>query len=244
MPTKQIDTIAQLRRDILSLEGYNPLPGEKIDIQCLPIEQAFPNESFPPAALHEFISHGPDSLAATAGFIATLVSALMKQGGAIVWINSRPERIYPPALKQFNIVPEHVLFVSPKRPKQLLWATEEALKCNGLAAVVSEIPDLDFILSRRLQLAAKQSRVSGFILRPNPVRIVKTACASRWQINPILSVLPDEMPGIGYPRWHVELKRATNGKENVSWQMEWTGERLQVITAGIAAEEFMHKNVG
>ena len=62
---------------------------------------------------------------------------------------------------------------------------EEALKCDGIAAVVGEIQELSFTVSRRLQLAVEQSRVTGFILRNNPRNLNTTACVTRWKITPL-----------------------------------------------------------
>jgi|GEM_PF-4043055 len=62
----------------------------------------------------------------------------------------------------------NVFFLQLKKGTDLLWCVEEALKFEGLAAVVSEIQDLSFIESRRLQLVVEKSRVTGFLLRQNP----------------------------------------------------------------------------
>jgi protein ImuA len=32
--------------------------------------------------------------------------------------------------------------------------------------------------------------------------------------------LEDDMPGVGFPRWNVELLKVRNGKPG-SWQIEW-----------------------
>ena len=72
--------------------------------------------------------------------------------------------------------------------------------------------ELNFTSSRRLQLAVEQSRVTGFIIREDPKQLGTTACISRWKINSLPSALPDKMPGLGFPRWQVELLKARNGK--------------------------------
>ena len=42
-----------------------------------------------------------------------------------------------------------------------MWAIEEALKCDGLAAVIGEMKELSFTNSRRLQLAVEKSHVTN-----------------------------------------------------------------------------------
>ena len=98
---------------------------------------------------------------------------------------------------------------------------EEALKCDGLSAVIGEMQELSFTASRRLQLAVEQSRVTGFILRHNPRNLNTTACVTRWKITSLPSELADDMPGVGFPRWNVELLKIRNGKPG-AWQIEWT----------------------
>jgi protein ImuA len=105
---------------------------------------------------------------------------------------------------------------------------EEALKCKQIAAVISEIKSISFKESRRLQLAAEQSRVTGFIIRHQPKIINTIACVSRWRIISLPSELEDGMPGVGFPRWNVELLRVRNGKPG-QWQVEYSSNRLTEI---------------
>ena len=43
-----------------------------------------------------------------------------------------PRTIFPPALKSFGIAPDKIIFIDLKKEKEILWAMEEALKCDGL----------------------------------------------------------------------------------------------------------------
>ena len=184
MITAKTDIITRLKMEILPLEGLRmSMAGEALDAGLGPMNQAFPQGSFPLAAIHEFISNGPESAAATSGFISALVSPLMKKGGAVIWIGSSGT-IFPPALQQFGIEPDRIIFIDLQKEKDLLWAMEEALKCHGLSAVVGEIPDLSFTVSRRFQLAVEQSQVTGFIHRSNPRILNTNASVSRWKIKP------------------------------------------------------------
>lgn len=232
MITAKTDIIARLKMDILPLEGFRmSLAGEALDSGLGPMNRAFPQGSFPLGAIHEFISNGPESATATAGFISAMVSPLMKKGGAGIWIGSSG-RIFPPALQQFGIEPSRIIFIDLQKEKDLLWAVEEALKCHGLAAVIAEIPFLSFTVSRRLQLAVEQSQVTGFIHRSN-TRILNTNTAvSRWKINSIPTEMYDALPGLGYPRWNVELLKIRNGKPG-TWQVEWSDHCFNPISKPI-----------
>jgi protein ImuA len=160
---------------------------------------------------------------------------LMQNDGISVWI-SASRKIFPPALKAFGVEPDRVIFVDLQKEKDVLWAVEEALKCEGLTAVVGEVQEMSFAQSRRLQLAVENSRVTGFILRSNINRLNATACTARWQITPLPSETENEMPGVGFPRWNVELLKVRNGQPG-SWEMEWAADRFIEISKPIAAGE-------
>jgi protein ImuA len=138
-------------------------------------------------------------------------------------------------LKTFGIDPDQIIFINLKSEKEILWTIEESLKCGGLSAVVGEINEISFIASRRLQLAIEQSGVTGFLLRrqsKNPI-----ASVSRWQIKHLASELAEHLPGVGYPRWNVELLKTRNGKPG-QWQIEWTAGKFRHIPV---PENFIHQ---
>lgn len=226
MSVTKKDIINQLQKDILVLQGFKaPGTGTALDIGLGALETAFPNACFPTGAVHEFLTTKPEHSAATSGFITGLLAGLMRTGQVCVWI-SISRTLFPPALKSFSVEPDRIIFIDLQREKDVLWAMEEALKCEGLAAVVGEIKEISFTASRRLQLAVEQSRVTGFIIRHNPRNLNTIACVCRWKIIPLPSELEGNMPGVGFPRWNVELLKVRNGKPGI-WQMEWVAGRFQ-----------------
>jgi protein ImuA len=151
-----------------------------------------------------------------------------------MWIGTS-RKIFPPALKAFGIEPDQFIFVDLQKEKDVMWAMDEALKCDALTAVVAEMQDLSFTESRRLQLAVERSKVTGFVLRTNPKKISTTACVSRWKITPALTESIDGLPGIGFPQWKVELLRMRNGKPG-TWNMRWENGKFKVIEQAQAIE--------
>lgn len=228
IPEYKKETISRLRRDILRWQGLKPAEGQADRIGLGPVESAFPNGVFPFGSIHEFISYTPEQTAASSGFMAGLLASLIN-GGACLWI-SRSLTLFPPSLKFFGIEPHQVLFVYLRQEKEVLWAMEEALKCEGLSAVVCELQEVDFIQSRRLQLAVEKSGVTGLVLRNNPRYRGATACAARWHIKPIPSLLEEGLPGVGFPRWNVELLKVRNGSPG-SWLVEWSSGRFHPIVS-------------
>jgi protein ImuA len=238
------DIIDQLQKEILLLQGFKIPVGTTESVGLGPVENAFPNGVFPKGAVHEFLNEQPENTAACGGFIGGILNSLMKQGGVCLWI-SAARTLFPPALKVFGVKPDRVIFIDLKRERDILWATEEALKCPGLAAVVAEIEEVSFTQSRRLQLAVEQSKVTGFILRNHSRKLTTTACIARWKITSLPSKLDDDLPGVGFPRWRVELLKVRNGNPGV-WEMEWSSGQFVPIIED-AVESVIHErmlNVG
>ncbi|WP_158829133.1 ImuA family protein [Mucilaginibacter lacusdianchii] len=226
------DIIKRLQQDILQWQGiHRPADDSLIQTGLGDLEQAFPGAVFPTGAIHEFLNMKPEHAAACGGFLAGLLSKLMQEGSPGLWI-SRSRQLFPPALARFGLRPEQIVFLDVRTEKEALWAMEEALKCEGAAAVVAEVSELDFAQSRRLQLAVERSRVTGFVLRHDPTALSATACAARWRITPLLSQPEPGMPGFGYPSWRVELLKVRNGNPGI-WELEW--RRRQFVSRSRAA---------
>ncbi|HEX5652297.1 MAG TPA: Error-prone repair protein ImuA [Chitinophagaceae bacterium] len=243
MPATKADIIARLQKEILPLQGYKNARGnETIEWGLGPINHAFPHHSFPVGAIHEFYCNGAEAASASAGFIAALLSGLMRTGRICLWI-SCSRMIFPPALKSFGLEPDKIIFIDLEKEKDILWAMEEALKYEGLAAVIGEIKEISFTVSRRLQLAVEQSGVTGFILRCDPKYLHTTACISRWKISPLPSLNVKEMPGIGFPSWNLELIKIRNGHPG-NWQIEWKAGRFNLITKLAPISRQLQKKTG
>jgi len=242
MVPSKADIITQLQKDILLLQGFKSSSiGNTKNTGLGPVNAAFPNHTFPLGGVHEFLSMQKEDSAATGGFVAGLLATLMGSDGVIVWISSS-RTIFPPALKTFGIEPDRIIFVDLKKEKDVLWAMEEALKCNGLIAVVGEMNEINFTESRRFQLAVEQSGVTGFILRHRSNKPNTIASVSRWKISSLPSSLEDDLPGVGFPRWNVELMKIRNGKPG-TWQMEWSAGKFRHISPLITSipEELKRK---
>ena len=227
MPALKADIITQLKKDILALQGYRPLLHQHSQIELGTINHSFPNSVFPLGVNHEFICNNNESVTASSGFIAGILSSLLKKGGAVVWISSS-QIIFPPALVSFGIDPSQLIFIHLRNQKEINWTIEEVLKCEGLAAVVGELSFVDLTISRRLQLAAEQSRVTGFLLRHRPKHINTTAFTCRWQIQSIQSETTDGLPGVGYSRLKVELLKVRSGKPG-KWELEWNNGQFNEV---------------
>lgn len=228
------DIVNRLKQDLLRWQGASLLEHNAERIGLGSVETAFPGAVFPAFGVHEFISRSREESAATSGFVGGLLSRLTMGEGVCLWI-STSRLLFPPAMRAFGVVPDRVVFVDVAQELDVLWATEEALKCSGLVAVVAELREMDFVQSRRLQLAVEKSRVTGLILRCNPRTVGSTACTARWHIRSLPSLLANELPGVGFPRWEVKLLKVRNGNPG-QWQLEWSEGQFAPIMRAAQTE--------
>ncbi|MDF3078620.1 MAG: Error-prone repair protein ImuA [Sphingobacteriaceae bacterium] len=237
------DIVSRLQKDILRWQGFNPPPaGTTKGIGLGLLESAFPNGVFPTGTIHEMICPTPEQAAATGGFMSGILASLMNQGGACIWIGIY-RKLFPPSLKHFNVQPDRLIFIDVQREKDVLWAMEEALKCEGLAAVIAEVREISFAQSRRLQLAVESSKVTGFLLRNDPRKLAANTCSARWQISPLPSEPEGGLPGIGFPRWQAELLRVRNGNPGI-WQIEWANGKFIPIEEEVSVIQLPQRKVG
>lgn len=211
--------MAQLRQEISRMQGQKPINGQlEGKLRLGPVNNAFPQKIFPLGAIHEWITTSGATAAATTGFIAAILGDLMRDNGPSVWI-SPDGLLFPPGFSTFGLQPDRILFVQVKKEKDICWAMETCLQMEGLSAVVSELPALDFNISRRLQLAVEKSGVTGFVMRTNR-NLHPTACVSRWRISAAPSYHEQSLPGVTLPCWNVELLKMRGGSTG-RWKLLW-----------------------
>ena len=101
--------------------------------------------------------------------LSTLTPTHTRRQPKFVLINS-PYEPYLPAWQAAGISPSSVLRVDTSAHAQsqsrACWATEQALHCSDVAAVVAWLPRAPAQSLRRLQLAASQSQILLFVIRP------------------------------------------------------------------------------
>ena len=162
-------------------------------------------------------------------------------GGMVLWCLPRPN-LYGPGLAAHGLDPARLVLVRASRDAEILWAMEEGLRAPGIAAVVGEVGSLAAVASRRLQLAAERSGITAFLLRRWRVggqaaheRALPNAAVTRWRIAALPSKsLPGE-PGVGRPRWRIELLRCRGG-EPASWEVEEADATGHVSLAAALAD--------
>lgn len=207
--------ISDLRDRIQHLEGAAARSKSVLPFGVAEIDERLPGGGLAHGAVHEFAGGGAGAVdrAAAVLFVAGIAA---RTKGMVVWCLARPD-LFAPALAQVGLHPDRVIYVEAIKEEYVLEAFEEALRFQGLGAVVAETVRLPMVISRRLQLAAECSGTIGLIIRRWRRQTEAgdfghpTAAATRWRI----SVLPSEplpVPGVGRARWLAELIRVKAGE--------------------------------
>jgi protein ImuA len=209
--------VADLRRYLAEAEGFGQAAAI-LPFEVPAIDQALPWRGLPLAALHEIESAsaaGEDGAAVTflAGILARLAPAR-----PVLWCLQCPD-LYPPGLALAGLDAQRLVLLRASDERDILWAMEEGLRSHALAAVVGEVEALSTPASRRLQLAAESAGVTGFVLHRSAGNTGASAAVTRWRVAALPSAPTLGEPGIGRPRWRVELLRCRGGMP-AAWDVD------------------------
>lgn len=98
-----------------------------------------------------------------------LAQAMRERGDPAVLVHP-PYQPHGPALREQGLVPEHLLCVQAEKVSARLWATEQALRCADVCAVLAWLPQARAEDLRRLHLCAQAGEKLLFVFRPLAVR--------------------------------------------------------------------------
>lgn len=96
--------------------------------------------------------------------LPVLARVTQEEGGPVVLVDP-PHLPFGPALAAQGLAPENVLKVQAKSARAALWASEQALRCADVAALLAWLPQCRATDLRRLHLAAAQQRKLLFVFR-------------------------------------------------------------------------------
>ncbi|WP_134681423.1 ImuA family protein [Paracoccus ravus] len=215
MQTRISPAISALRQRISALEGVGQGGRAVLPFAVSELDRHLPKGGLALGCLHEVAGGGNGAIdAAAASCFAAGIAARLP--GQVLWCVTRAD-LFAPGLEQAGLSPDRVIHVEAGDDKAVLACMEEGLRHGGLAAVVADVAKLSMTASRRLHLAAKGSGTIGLALRRWRSQAdagdfgQPTAAMTRWRVSALPSQ-PLPVPGIGRPRWLVELIRARAGE--------------------------------
>lgn len=161
------------------------------------LDALLPGGGWPVGAITELMPE-----AAGIGEISLVLPALAaigRAGRSIAWI-APPFLPYPPALVRHGIALEKMLWVQVRDARTALWATEQALRCPAIGAVLAWPEGVDDRRLRRLQLAAESGGSCGLLYRPQ-------VCAREHSPAALRLLLRAAATGL-----HIDIHKARGGR--------------------------------
>jgi hypothetical protein len=134
-----------------------------------------------------------------------VMSSLAHAGRYIVWI-APPYLPYAPALAQRGLPLERMLLVRSDSLQESLWATEQALRCPAVGAVLSWPAYIVDRNIRRLQLAAEAGDSLGFLYRPPEAARESSPAALRLRLHAACDGLTIEIQKVRGGRAGIRLQ--------------------------------------
>jgi protein ImuA len=240
--------LPELREHIRKIERPTATTHGVLPFGVAAIDRVLPSGGLARGALHEILGASGDEEdgALAAAFAAGIVGRLAAQrslggDGMGLWCLPRPD-LYGPGLAAHGLDPGRLVLIRAPRDDEILWTMEEGLRAPGIAAVVGEVGALPAVASRRLQLAAERSGITALLLRrwrdggqAARERVLPNAAVTRWRIAALPSQPPRGEPGVGRPRWRVELLRCRGG-EPACWEVEGADATGHVSLAATLAD--------
>jgi protein ImuA len=144
------------------------------------LDANLPGGGWPSGAIAELMS---DAIGiGELGLLMPALSNLARAGRYIAWI-APPYLPYAPALAQRGLPLERILLIRTQTLQQSLWATEQALRCAAIGAVLSWPAHIVDKNVRRLQLAAEAGGSLGFLYRPPEAALESSPAALRLRLH-------------------------------------------------------------
>ena len=217
---------AQAHSSDLSTRGVSPLRSS-LPLGLSRIDAHLPERGLACGAIHEWFldinlpslkkHHWLPPLSIILGIICR--SQNSRHPLSTAWIGRRcwPAPHAIAALQhQTNSWEQHHIFLDPQSKTHRLWSIIELLRSRAISVVIADGSTFDMKATRRMQLAAKQSKTIGCIVRPLWELTSPSVAHTRWKVSPLISANHE-------PQWILELIRSKGGAIPRQWTIEWVG---------------------
>lgn len=221
--------VARLRTLMPALET-RPAGAPALPFGLAALDGHLPAQGLALGALHELTAPDEGDMPAAFGFMAALLGRALagRRGQALLALSGRTlagfGRPYGHGLAGLGLSPDRLLILETASDLQVLWALEEALRLDAVAAVAGWLGGrLDLKASRRLQIAAEGSEALLLLLRP-PQAEAANAATTRWRVA-AAPAARDRFGCFERWRWRLDLERCRNGRPG-SWIIELSDAEL------------------
>ncbi len=182
-PTTSADDLRNLRQQVGCVSIVSSAGRETRSSGCAAIDDLLPWGGLRVDALTEWVAASNSSSAGILSLIAAAFQLRDSSSALVVVDTGQP--FYPPAAVALGISPAQIVLVRPKRPTDVVWSIDQALRCTSVGAVWAEVGSwLDDRDARRFQLAAEMGKTAGLFVRPASVRGRPSFADVRFHVDP------------------------------------------------------------
>ena len=175
-------TLAALGDAVWSADTLGGAPGATLASGYPALDAVLPGAGWPLDALSELLQP-PGFHAEWRLLLPALVRLQQASPGALVLVGP-PHVPFGPSLQAQGLAVQRLLWLQVSEPQARLWATEQALRCAGVLAVLAWLPQVRAEQLRRLQLAAQSHGKPLFALRPAQAQAVSSPAVLRLLLAP------------------------------------------------------------
>ena len=224
------------------------------------IDSCLPETGLNRAGLHEIEPLKPSDMPSLTGFAFALLSRL-RSSKPIIWCVTASQigdygQPYAFGLSQYGISPSQIMFARVAKDRDLSFALEEAIKTQGVAAVIGEGTRPCFTGSRRMSLLCRTHQTPCLLMSRDSSGRTGSAALTRWQIQPLPGVEDPRDPyGPGLPHWRVALQRVRGGRAmpgiddasispvntHYPWRLVWDDQTHSFRPASVFCQPTAHE---
>ncbi|MDQ8699607.1 ImuA protein [Hyphomicrobium sp. LHD-15] len=217
------EVLSELRRMLSRMEGVAQQEEARLSFGLPALDTYLPQNGLAFGAVHEITAASEADLPAAFGFFVSLLARTPGHGPLLLVLSSRKlARCGTPhgdGLADLGLDPSRLTLVETANEAEALWATEEAVRARGPAAVAGVLGGkLTLKDSQRLSHAAREANLPLLLLRAGEAADVATA-ATRWRIG-AAPAARDRFGLLSGWRWHATLERCRNGRPG-NWMLEF-----------------------
>jgi protein ImuA len=214
MNSTRSEVLQALAQRIREIEGNGPSRRQPpVSLGIGPVDALLPNGRLPAGSLVELLSAADGAGAWTLSLL--MAKHVCGEWKVLVLVDGQC-CFYPPGAAQLGIDLERSLVVRPRTRRDCLLATNQALRCRGVGAVVGWHDQLRTLDARRLQAAAEAGGGVGFVLRPLGALRAPSFANLRLRLSPLVP-----RPSSLAPRLvRVDVVRCRGGRDGQSVLLE------------------------
>jgi protein ImuA len=217
----------KLAGEVQRLEGAGRHAGlgEILSTGCSCMDACLPAGGYTPGSIIEYL-RSTEGCGASYLAMAAAAAALRKAEDKYLVVVDPERQFYPPALLGYQIDLQRVVWVHPRSTTDAIWAMDQALRTQSVAAVIGDIDMLDDRNSRRLQLAAQRGGGLGLLLRGLSARRSPSWADVQWVVRSLVPQLAVEKNSVGHSQWAASGNFAIQSGESRA-----TMRRLELVLA-------------